>query len=72
MSLLLKFVANKKLKEIQSAMQSGNLLELTKAADMDLNDPMFAEMSMDEGLEVIRVRLADRLKEIELIKRGKK
>ena len=68
MTLLLKFMANKKLKEIEIAMQSGSVRDLAKAADMDLSDPMFSEMTIDEAFDVITVRLADRLEAIKQIR----
>lgn len=62
--------ANASLKAIEfrqqlvKAEQSGLITDWAKAAEIDLYDPMFADLSVDDFTDVIQVRLADRLKTI--------
>ena len=51
--------------EIIQAMKSGRLTDLLKAADMDPNDPMFRDMPLEEAIQVIQVRVADKLRRMQ-------
>lgn len=68
MKLIELYFANKKLKQIERAMETRQLVDLAKAADMDLEHPMFAQMPLTEAFEIIQVRLADRLRKIAELK----
>ena len=50
--------------QLVKAEQSGLITDWAKAAEVDLHDPMFADLSVDDFTDVIQVRLADRLKRI--------
>ena len=51
--------------QITKALNSGKLNDLLEAADIDPTDPMFRDMPIQEAYEVIQVRLADRVKQIQ-------
>ena len=77
MSNPLRAVANKiwaknKLRQIDKAIETGALEDLLIAADMDINDPLIAEMSMPDCLDALRVRMTERFSKIYEIELGEK
>ena len=54
-----------KIVQIEKALTTDKLNDLLVAADIDPSDPMFRDMPIQEAYEVIQVRLADRVKQIQ-------
>ena len=50
--------------ELAKADQSGLITDWAKAAQIEINDPMFADLSVNEFTDVVQVRLADRVRRI--------
>ncbi len=50
--------------ELVKAEKSGLITDWAKAAQIDLTDPMFADLTVNEFTDVVQVRLADRVKKI--------
>lgn len=50
--------------ELVRAEKSGLIIDWAKAAQIDINDPMFADLSLNEFTDVVQVRIADRVKKI--------
>ena len=50
--------------ELVKAEKSGLITDWAKAAQIDIHDPMFADLSVSEFTDVVRVRIADRVKKI--------
>ena len=48
--------------KVAKANQSGLITDWAEAAEIDLNDPMFADLTVEQFTDVVRVRLADRLR----------
>lgn len=65
-----KYYAKKNISQIQAALNSRNMIDdLTKALDIDLNDPEWANMPATEAFQIMEVRVADRIRRYqELIK----
>lgn len=50
--------------ELAKADQSGLITDWARAAQIDINDPMFADLTINEFTDVVQVRLADRIRRI--------
>ena len=48
--------------KVAKANQSGLITDWAEAAEIDLNDPMFADLTVEQFTDVVRVRLADRVR----------
>lgn len=72
MKFIERHFANKKLKQIETAVQSGRFADLAIACDINLDDPIFSEMPINEFFQVVEVRLADRIRQITKINGGQK
>jgi len=59
-----KYYARKSLEQIKLAYISNSITQWAKAAELDLNDPQIANLSMEEATQVIQVRLTDKMKRI--------
>ena len=46
--------------KVAKANQSGLITDWADAAEIDLNNPMFADLTIEQFTDVVRVRLADR------------
>lgn len=65
MKAIEKYYAKKSLKEINIALTSNSILQWAKAAELDLNDPEIANLSMEEATQIMQVRLADKARRIQ-------
>lgn len=51
--------AHEKLTRVYRAHQSGNISEMMIALDMDVNDPLYTDLSLSEFDGIVAVRVAD-------------
>lgn len=65
MKFIEKYYAKKSLEQINLALKSNSILQWAKAAELDLNDPKIANLSMEEATQVMQVRLADKVRRIQ-------
>ena len=65
MKAIERHYARKSLEQIKLAYNSNSIAQWAKAAELDLNDPEIANLSMQEATQVIQVRLMDKMRRIE-------
>lgn len=65
MKVIEKYYAKKSLEQINLALKSNSILQWAKVAELELNDPKIANLSMEEATQVMQVRLADKVRRIQ-------